>query len=724
MAESNKLDRRDFLRVSAVAAGGTMLAACGGGGNNGAPAGATRAAAPSNTAVAAPEAEATIPVKAVEQQPTVVAPAQFNQAPSLGNVAGLPPVAERLPKNPYVVPHEWVKQGKYGGHMRMAASDVWGTAHFWVESQYGHSPLRWLKDGKAIGPGLAESWKPNKANTEWTLNFREGLKWSDGKPWTTKDVQFWWEDMVANEDHPATAPTELKSSKGTPATMRYVDDTTLVVSFDSPQPLFADLTACWVKGFLGPRFMAPRHYAEQFHPKYNAKLKNKKDWATELDSKLDYGQNPDCPTMNGWKLKSYKEGQQSNWERNPYYYAVTKEGDQLPYIDSVSYTYVQNPEVLRLRISNGQVDYVHGAHSGLTLSDVAPLRQNQQKAGTIIDFWDSGSGTGSIMFLNLDYEVEAERNLFRDKRFRRAISHAFDRERVRRTVYFNQGTPTTGTLSPKAVEYRINEEARKRYEEWRSSYVEYSPEKANKLLDEIGMKKGGDGFRTLPNGQKFTLRLEFGAPGSQEHIRKNEILAENLRAVGVNCRLNPVPSEGIGERYAAGKLHTNSAWEVGDGPNHLAYAEWIVPQTTDRWASMHGAYYSQVKGTPREKKEANIEPYKRTPRWVAPEKGGAIDRIYNIYQNAKQEVDPLKRTRLVWDIIKVHVDEGPFFIGSVNNYPQLVVKKQTLMNVPSHDELRKFAQGGWTNPWIMPSPAVYDPEAYFWSDPENHQSQT
>jgi len=77
----------------------------------------------------------------------------------------------------------------------------------------------------------------------------------------------------------------------------------------------------------------------------------------------------------------------------------------------------------------------------------------------------------------------------------------------------------------------------------------------------------------------------------------------------------------------------------------------------------------------------------------------------------------MKRTQLVWDIIKVHVSDGPFFQGTVANPPQVISKKKTLKNVPAKENL---ALGGFVNPWIHPTPAVYDPDCYYWDDPENH----
>jgi peptide/nickel transport system substrate-binding protein len=92
--------------------------------------------------------------------------------------------------------------------------------------------------------------------------------------------------------------------------------------------------------------------------------------------------------------------------------------------------------------------------------------------------------------------------------------------------------------------------------------------------------------------------------------------------------------------------------------------------------------------------------------------------LVKIYDQTKLEPDAMKRHRMVWDMIKIHVDEGPFYMGSVANPPRLALVKQGLMNVPKRDDLHLK---GFGNPWIHPTPAVYDPETWFWDDPTQHQ---
>lgn len=158
---------------------------------------------------------------------------------------------------------------------------------------------------------------------------------------------------------------------------------------------------------------------------------------------------------------------------------------------------------------------------------------------------------------------------------------------------------------------------------------------------------------------------------------------------------------------------------MGNGPDHLTNPTWLVPIENSRWAPLHGQMYS-LRGTPEFGQQKNVDPYKRTPPRIAPEPGSPIDRLYKLYDQTKVEPDAMNRHALVWDMVKVHIDDGPFFMGTVANSSRIVLVREGLMNVPTHEELLKYAQGGFVNPWSVPSPAVYDPETYSWEDPSAH----
>ncbi len=744
MATEQKIDRAHFLRLSAIAAV-TAVAAC-------APPPAPATQAPA--APAAPAAQAPAAAAAATNTPAPVATAtaaatntpapvatsvviakvtevastsKYKEAPMLADLvkAGkIPPVDQRLPAKPYVVPHPWLTTGKYGGTLQMVLSDKsdWGNGHFIQESLYGHSLLRWLKDGLEIGPGLVESWESNTDLSEFTLHFRQGLKWSDGQPWTTDDIMFWWEDEVQTPDLKEDPPDEARSGKGTLFTLTKVDDTTLHLKYDAPAPLTIDRLAMWVKRGIGPRWMDPKHYLQQFHPKYNTSV-DKTKWVDNFSQMREFAKNPDCPTMTGWMLTQYNKGQSSIWSRNPFYWCVDKDGNQLPYIDGIVQTNIQDPQVMRLRITNGQVDYVHGGHTPLTLADVSTLKQAQSAMKMDIRFWDSGGGADESWFFNYDYIDPKYRALFRTPKFIQALSLAMDRDEIQKAVFFETGEKTTGTMSPKALEFHV-QGGQEVYASWRDAYIKYDPETAKSMLDALGVKVGAGGKRTMPDGSPLKLTLDYKADDDPTSIaiRQHTIVAKQWQAIGIDVAINPYTPTAWDDDWAAGKRMSNADWGVGDGPNCLVYPQWLVPIEQTRWAPLEGRMYA-LRGTPKQDTEKDVDPFKRQPPRMDAEKGGPVEQLWNLYDQTKTEVDQLKRTQLVWQIIKIHITNGPFFVGTVANTPMIVLVKNGLMNVPTKDDLgdKNGYQGGFTGPWIIPSPAVYDPETYFWDNPDQHK---
>ncbi|MGB9752337.1 ABC transporter substrate-binding protein [Roseiflexus castenholzii] len=726
MSNARKLNRRTFLRLSAVTAASAAIAACGGGGQP-ATAPTTAPAAPQPTTAPAAPAPTTPP--AATAVPPVTT--QYKEAPMLAKLVQegkLPPVDERLPKNPYTPPHSWLTVGKYGGVLKKTYNNNWGITGFIHEMQYGSSPLRWLKDGLAIGPGFVESWESNADASKWTFKIREGIKWSDGQPFTTKDIMYWWEYTVGGngkeKEYPAglkpinSPPDEARSGTGTLMTLNAPDDYTFEMVFDAPAPLTADRLAMWVNMFIGPAWVIPRHYMEQFNPVLNPD--KYKDWE-EHQRKFNHN-NPDCPRLTGWKLDIFEEGVRAVWSRNPYYWAVDKEGNQLPYIDQIIVTAVKDKEIEKLAYTEGRADHAHFHSQGL--ADVQSLRDAEAKSGLEVRFWDSGSGTGSLYFFNMDFKDPKMRAVFRDPKFRQALSHAYNRADVQKAVYFGLGELTTGTFSPKAIEYNINDQGKQVYAAWRDSYVKYDPALAEQILDEAGYKKGPDGKRTMPDGSPLQIQITYGAdqaPGG-EHLSKNERLARDWQAIGIDAVLTPIPGEGADEKWRAGELPMKTTWEVGDGPNHLVFPSWLVADETERWAPLHGRGYT-LRGTASEKEELDKNPWDRNPPRInrgEPDYMPAIGKLHELFDKSKVEPDAMKRHQLVWDMIKVHIEEGPFFTGTIANPPRIILVKKGLMNVPTRDDLLKEGLGGFVNPWIIPSPATYDPETWYWDNPEAH----
>ncbi|MGC9522016.1 MAG: ABC transporter substrate-binding protein [Anaerolineae bacterium] len=698
-----KLSRREFLYTSAMATVGLAITACAG---------------PETETVEAPPVEETVE-KAVEATPTprptlaatatprpTAAPeAGYNEAPQLADLVAsgdLPPVDERLPANPLVL-EPLNEIGTYGGTVRTFYS--W-EGHL-LECQYGHSAVRWIDDGLDIAPGMCESWSTNEDNSEWTLVFRKGLKWSDGEPVTVDDVLFWWEDMVLDPDHSDAPPDFGTSAAGTLVEFIKEDDYTLTLKYDTPAPLTLKRLAMWVNAGIGPRWIVPKHYVEQFHPKYNDEYPDYEEFDLRQNNKT----NPDMPVLNPWMLTRYEPSLRQVFERNPYYYAVDPEGNQLPYIDGIDAEFIDDAEVQKLRIMQGDIDWNH--FHRITLADVGTLRDSEESGNYEVRFWDSGSGTGMMYFWNHDHPDEKLRELYRNPKFKQAMSHAMDRPRIKTVVYYETGMLTTGTMSPKAIEFNFNAEAQALYQEARDAYVDYDPELAMSLLDEIGVVDAtGDGFRDFPDGSPLEVVIDVQADAGDECMRSLEIVSENWREIGLNVIINQMPGAEFGVSWEAGQLSIHTNWEVGDGPDHLLYPSWIVPNEPGRWAPLCGNRLL-YKGTEREDTEGEKSPWDRQPpRFNSDEVdliGEAVWRLQEeLYPPAIVEPDEMARHELVWEMIRIHID-NTFFVGSVANYPRIIFVSKNMINVPYTEDL---TLGGFVNPWIIPYPAVVNPETW------------
>jgi peptide/nickel transport system substrate-binding protein len=706
-----KINRRDFLRLSAMSVGSMVLAAC-----------ATQTATevmqeemPEATATEVPmeeqAAEATPTPRVIEEATATPVPEVMasKEAPMLAEMVAagtLPPLEERLPVNPLTLsPVNTI--GQYGGRIRTLWPDPGWNGHF-LEQQYGHSPLRWIDDGLGIAPGICEAWESNADNSEWTLHFREGLKWSDGEPCTVDDVLFWWDYNTVKGDpgYPDAIPDFGQDANGDLVEWTRVDDFTLKMTYGTPAPLTAKRLAMWVNANIGPRFIVPQHYMEQFHPAFSD--------ATDFElynQNLNVFTNPDCPTLTAWMCTEYEAGVKLNAERNPYYYCVDTEGNQLPYIDGMDGVVVDDPQTQLLQVRQGSIDHLH--FHDFALSDISTLLDNQDAGNYDVLLWDSGSGTGECYFWNYDHPDDKYRELWRTPEFKQAMSFAVDRETIKRVIYYDTGILTTGTMSPKAFEFNFNAEAQDYYQKARTVYMDYDPDTAMSMLDNIGCTVGADGYRTFPDGSPLELRLDFNAATSQTKIQVNEIVSKNFEDIGLKVVLNSMTGTDFDQQWQAGQLDIfANSWEVGDGPDHLLYPSWVVPNEPARWAPLCGRKL-QFEGTSQEDSEADVSPWDRQPpRFNSNDPqymGSAVEQIHDLYRQAIIEPDEIKRADLVYDMWDIHIAQGPFFIGTVANYPRIIIASRNMENVPRKDQLR---MGGFVNPWIIPYPAVTNMETW------------
>ena len=153
---------------------------------------------------------------------------------------------------------------------------------------------------------------------------------------------------------------------------------------------------------------------------------------------------------------------------------------------------------------------------------------------------------------------------------------------------------------------------------------------------------------------------------------------------------------------------------LGDGPDHLLLPSWVVPDEPQRWAPLCGNMLV-VQGTPKEGTERDKSPWDRQPpRWQKDEPqymGTPVEKLHQLYEKAKLEVDEFKRMEYVWQMNEIHMQDDPFFIGTVCNTPRIVIVSKELENVPTPEQLKL---NGFCNPWSIAYPAITNPETYFY----------
>jgi peptide/nickel transport system substrate-binding protein len=190
----------------------------------------------------------------------------YSEAPMLADMVAagsLPPVEERLPLEPLVVePNDRI--GVYGGTWRMGLRGG-GDGALLSRTLGYENLLRWTPQWDGIIPNVAKSYEANDDGTEFTFYLREGMKWSDGEPFTAHDIVFWYEAKVANTEI-SPSPITWMVSGGELGVVEAVDDYTVKFSFAAPNGLFIQRMAS-VDGREVTRY--PQHFFEQFHKEYN-----------------------------------------------------------------------------------------------------------------------------------------------------------------------------------------------------------------------------------------------------------------------------------------------------------------------------------------------------------------------------------------------------------------------------------------------------------------------
>ncbi|MGC9522723.1 MAG: ABC transporter substrate-binding protein [Anaerolineae bacterium] len=679
MSRRRKLTRRQFIRLSALAGAGAVMAACGP---------ATEVAAPTEE----PEEPAEEPEEPTEEPEEPEEPAEpaskYNEAPMLAALVEsgeLPPVDDRLPVNPYICEvHEMV--GNYGGTIRRGFK---GVSDRWGPTKHIDRCLVWYDIDLVLQPRLIESWDISDDAKTITLYLRKGTKWSDGTELTSADFEWFYENQAKNEElslsPPGSHSTRDEEGNKVLCDMEFPDDYTVVFKFAHPNPMFFYGCARSINGYL-----TPGHHMEQFHADFadEAELQAKIDeagfgsWTELFEDRNWWYLNRERPMFSPWLAKNSLAEELFLMERNPYYFGVDPEGNQLPYLDTVSHRLFESPEVFNLWIVNGEIDF-QARH--VQLDNFTLYKENEESADYKV-FIGNSAGHQALQ-LNLATQNDQLREFFNNRDVRIGISYAMNREEVNELVYNGLLTPRQYSPLPMSPNY---------YPKLSEAHIAYDPDLANEYLDNSGyLDNDGDGIREFPDGTPISFIIEGTAEAGTAGEDAVQLVTQYLADVGIQATYKYFERSLYTEHFQANEIE--AAWWGGDrtvvplAPGAPIFRGTMIDRP---WAAGYGIWFNS-NGT--------------DPNGVEPPEGHFIWDIWEIWSQIEVEPDPDRQNELFEQILDIWAKELPM-IGLLGESPALIIVK---------NGFRNYLEG-------MPiddttgDEHLLQTETYFWEDPEAH----
>jgi peptide/nickel transport system substrate-binding protein len=560
------ISRRDLFRVSGAAAAAALVAAC-------VPPQSTPGGTAAPGGSPAPDTAGKFPLGKLEGATVVVdaarVPKTFKEAPELAALVQqgkLPPVAERIGQDPLVLqPAHGI--GRYGGTIRKAFTGIAGGTEA-TAFRFAAGPdsfVYWDWEWRKLVPNIARSFEQSADGKTLTIQLRRGMRWSDGAPFTTDDVMFWYEDMYLNRAL-VPAPHADLTFNGKPVIIEKVDQYTFRFVSPGANHLMPDRLASGGalggQAFIGTSAhggFAPRHYLSKFHPKYadggqaavdkmaaDAKFQS---WVPFFKERNNWVINTELPVLAPWRtVRPASDTSSFVLERNPYSVWVDTDGNQLPYVGTIQHTIAQNLEVVALRAVAGDYDF-QDRH--LAVDKLPVLIAGQERGGYKLHLDPEQGGLG--IMLNLAYDADPEVGaLIRNVDFRRALSMGIDRDQINEAFLLGTGKP--GASVP-ADNNRYSPGR-----EWRTKWATLDVAQANALLDKIGLNaKNAEGYRLRKDGTG-PVRLEFTAVNRLADFPQiAEMIKVHWQKIGVSLLV-----ENVSASIAMERINANTTLMTGN----------------------------------------------------------------------------------------------------------------------------------------------------------------
>jgi peptide/nickel transport system substrate-binding protein len=620
------------------------------------------------------------------------------------------PLEKRLPDNPLVI-KTLRSIGKYGGTARVV--NLRSPAYPWtVDWVTGYQwPFITKPDASPGVPNVFEGYEVNDNFTVYTFHLRKGLKWSDGVELTAENFLLYWKYEQADpllspginsknvkvEDRAVTFYDE-----GTKRTCRkeVIDPYTMKWTYDIPIPfLMNEMSRYYVSSWYNVMPLQPMHFMKQFLPAfvgeaaadtlakkagfdhwYQLYMKFSNTHNNPYSDNQTLGNFP--PTMSSYVLVE-KTQQRMVYERNPYFFAVDPQGNQLPYIDRIVCENMPQREMVDGGIISGEIDL----EGFFTVPSSLPLyKKYEAKGGYKTVLW-TFPVNATVFHFNYQYEDLVVQNLFRNQKFREALSIGFDRDRINNDIFAGQSHGGMNTVLSDTPWYK---------EDYEKKYAFYDPQKARALLDEIGVKDiDGDGLREDPNGKKIYWVIEWIVSEAPYGDIANLVTSYWKKDLGISADV---------------KLNDNSLDSARSSTNKMAMRLWHGDLNDNLMfpISVNSHMFPSV----------GIGGNKWYSWWTSAGRIGEeppqnVKDLFGYF--TKMTSSTSKDEQKMWGLkMTESAAENVWSIGTLNNFPHPYIVKNDLNNVPMSTKdgpLYHVASTMWTNPY-------YPVQFYFTNRPQ------
>ena len=571
--------------------------------------------------------------------------------------------------------------GRPGGELHMLAASSQDTRLLVV---YGYARLVGYDLDLNLVPDILSAVEVEEGRS-FTLRLREGHRWSDGAPFTSDDFRYYWEDVANNERlSPFGPPWELLVD-GEPPLVEILDPLTVRYTWTTPNPYFLPALAGARPLFL----YRPAHYLQQFHGQYAdpKALAHKvhedqaRDWA-QLHGRRDRMyrfDNSDLPTLQPWMIRTRPPAVRFVAERNPYYHRVDAAGQQLPYVDRVILDVVDS-KLIPLKTGAGETDL---QSRGLVFSDYTFLRSSEAYSNLKTLLWRSGRGAHLALYPNLNTQDAAWRELFRDARFRRALSLGVNRDDINQTFYFGLGLTGNNSILPESPLYE---------EAYRYAWATHDPVEANRLLDEIGLtSRDSRGVRLLPDGRPMDVIIELAGQGTEESDVL-ELLKEAWLELGIKVYPKPLQREVLRNRIFAGSTLMTMWFGLENGIPSAEMSPWeFAPTSQQQYQWPKWGQYFETQGEAGEAPDLPV-----------------VEKLLGLYDDWRLAASAQERERIWQQMLEINADQV-FSIGLIAGVPQPIAVREGLRNVPQ-EAIYNWEPGAQLG--------IYRPDTFWLTPPE------